>query len=163
MTDATYQRHCDWMARAIALAAEAGAAGDVPVGALVVDEHQRLIASASNRRERDHDPTAHAEVLALRAAGRALGTWHLSACTLYVTLEPCPMCAGAIGLSRIARVVYGAADPKAGALRSVLNLPESPASNHRVIVLDGILADQCEHQLQTWFIQRRQGVRPALA
>lgn len=144
------------MERAIALAQAAGAAGEVPVGAVVV-LGKDAIAEAENRRERDHDPTAHAEVLALRQAGQELGNWHLNACTLYVTLEPCPMCAGAIVLSRLGLLVYGADDPKAGAVRSVLNLPDSVASNHRLPVLGGILEPRCRQQLQDWFIQRRRG------
>ena len=150
-----YLLHRQWMQRAIALAQAAGAAGEVPVGAVVVAGGQ-AIAEAENRRERDHDPTAHAEILALRQAGRALQSWHLNDCTLYVTLEPCPMCAGAIVLSRLGLLVYGADDPKAGAVRSVLNLPDSPASNHRLLVLGGILETVCRQQLQDWFIQRRQ-------
>jgi tRNA(adenine34) deaminase len=143
------------MAIAQGLAAQAGAAGEVPVGALVVDEQDQIVAQASNRRERDHDPTAHAEVLALRTAGQQRGRWNLSGCTLYVTLEPCAMCAGAIVLSRVSLLVYGAEDPKAGAVRSVLNLPDSAASNHRLPVLGGILAASCRSQLQDWFAQRR--------
>lgn len=155
LTNPVYLRHRHWMAQAMALAAAAGDAGDVPVGAVVVDEGNRLVAEGANRREQDGDPTAHAEVLALRAAGRALGSWHLGECTLYVTLEPCPMCAGAIVLSRLGTLVYGAADPKAGAIRSVLNLPASPAANHRPQVVAGILAEPCRQQLQQWFAQRR--------
>ena len=153
--DETYQRHQRWMAQAIAIAAQAGAAGEVPVGAIVVDERDRLIAEAANGRERHHDPTGHAEVLALRQAGQVRGNWNLSGCTLYVTLEPCAMCAGAIALSRVSLLVYGADDPKAGAVRSVLNIPDSAASNHRLPVLNGILASQCREQLQSWFAQRR--------
>ncbi|NDJ19733.1 tRNA-specific adenosine deaminase [Myxacorys almedinensis A] len=143
------------MQRALELAELAGAQGDVPVGAVVVDAHGRQIAEAQNRRERDRDPTAHAEILALRAAGQTLQSWHLNDCTLYVTLEPCPMCAGAIVLSRLGRLVYGADDLKAGAIRTVLNLPDSLASNHRVPVLSGILESACREQLQTWFAHRR--------
>ncbi|WP_008310215.1 tRNA adenosine(34) deaminase TadA [Leptolyngbya sp. PCC 6406] len=155
MTDATLLRHQRWMALALDLATQAGEAGEVPVGAVVVDAQDRILAQAANRRETDGDPTAHAEVLALRAAGQSLGHWHLAGCTLYVTLEPCPMCAGAIILSRIGLLVYGAEDAKAGAVRSVLNLPDSAASNHRLAVLGGILGVPCGQQLQTWFAQRR--------
>lgn len=143
------------MERAIALAEIAGQAGDVPVGAVVVGPDGTAIAEAANRREQDCDPTAHAEILALRAAGRALNTWHLTECTLYVTLEPCPMCAGAIGLARLKRLVYGADDPKAGAIRTVINLPDSACSNHRLSVIGGILETSCRKQLQSWFAQRR--------
>jgi tRNA(adenine34) deaminase len=143
------------MERALQLAKQAGAKGDVPVGAIVVDKSGTVIAEAENRRERDRDPTAHAEVLALRAAGQHLNNWHLNHCTLYVTLEPCPMCAGAIVLARLGLLVYGADDPKAGAIRTVMNLPDSPCSNHRLPVLGGILEATCREQLQTWFAQRR--------
>ena len=150
-----YHRHYQWMSRALDLAAAAGAAGDVPVGAVVVDALGNPIAQASNRRQQDQDPTAHAEVLALRQAGLARGNWHLNDCTLYVTLEPCAMCAGAIGLSRIKTLVYGADDLKAGAVRSVFNLPDSPLSNHRLDVIGGFLEEPCRHQLQAWFANRR--------
>lgn len=151
-----YLKHRRWMQRAIGLAEQAGNAGDVPVGAVIVTSSGEIVAEAENRRERDQDPTAHAEVLALRQAGQALQNWHLNDCTLYVTLEPCPMCAGAIVLARLGLLVYGANDPKAGAIRSVLNLPDSPASNHRLTVLSGILESVCREQLQNWFAQRRQ-------
>ncbi|MGF1567484.1 MAG: tRNA adenosine(34) deaminase TadA [Nodosilinea sp.] len=153
--DDAYQRHCRWMTRALELAEATGIAGDVPVGAIVVGPGEVVLAEAANRREQDHDPTAHAEILALREAGRQLGNWHLNDCTLYVTLEPCPMCAGAIVLSRLGQLVYGTHDPKTGAVRSVLNLPDSACSNHRLPVLAGILADPCQRQLQQWFQQRR--------
>jgi tRNA(adenine34) deaminase len=150
-----YDRHHLWMSRAIALAESAGEAGDVPVGAIVINAKGQVIAQASNRRERDQDPTAHAEVLALRQAGLARNNWHLTDCTLYVTLEPCAMCAGAIGLARITTLVYGADDLKAGAVRSVFNLPDSPLSNHRLEVIGGFLESECRSQLQAWFAQRR--------
>jgi tRNA(adenine34) deaminase len=144
-----------WMARAIAIAAEAGAAGDVPVGAVIVDGAGAVVAEAQNRKQRDGDPTAHAEILALRQAGRSRGNWHLNDCTLYVTLEPCPMCAGALIQARIGRLVYGTADPKAGAIASVLHLPEGPASNHRFPVVAGVCEAECRTQLQAWFAARR--------
>ncbi|MBF2048236.1 MAG: tRNA adenosine(34) deaminase TadA [Leptolyngbya sp. IPPAS B-1204] len=150
-----YLRHYHWMKQAIELAAAAAAAGDVPVGALVVNAENQLIAEAENRRERDHDPTAHAEILALRAAGQALKSWRLDTCTLYVTLEPCPMCSGAMIQARLGLLVYGADDPKAGAVRTVLNLPDSVCSNHRLTVIGGILELPCRQQLQDWFAQRR--------
>ena len=156
LTDETYLRHQRWMLRALDLAEAAGAAGEVPVGAVIVGPDDVAIAEAANRRERDHDPTAHAEILALRMAGQALGTWYLKDCTLYVTLEPCPMCAGALIQSRLGLLVYGADDPKAGAVRSVLNLPDSDCSNHRLPVLAGLLQEPCRQQLQTWFAQHRQ-------
>jgi len=143
------------MSRAIALAKAAGQAGEVPVGAVIIGPTGTLIAEGENRREREHDPTAHAEVIAIRAAGQVLNTWHLDQCTLYVTLEPCPMCAVAIVLGRLKCVVYGADDPKSGAIRTVLNIPDSACSNHRLQVLGGILESPCRQQLQHWFNQRR--------
>jgi len=153
--DPTYLTHRRWMTRALELAEEAGSAGDVPVGAVIVNADDQMLAEAQNRRERDHDPTAHAEVLALRAAGQTLKNWHLNDCTLYVTLEPCPMCAGALILARLGLLVYGADDLKAGAVRSVLNVPDSAASNHQLAVLGGILESACRQQLQDWFHDRR--------
>lgn len=159
LSDPTYLRHYYWMTQALAQAQAAAEGGDVPVGAVVVDANNHLIAAAHNRREQDQDPTAHAEVLALRAASQRLGNWHLNQCTLYVTLEPCPMCAGAIILSRLGLLVYGADDLKAGAVRTQMNLPDGPCSNHRLPVLAGLLADPCRQQLQQWFAQRRHRVQ----
>ncbi len=150
-----YLVHRQWMSRAIALALAAGEAGEVPVAAVIVDATGNLIAEAENRRERDKDPTAHAEILALRAAGQALQNWHLNQCTLYVTLEPCPMCAGAIVQARLGLLVYGADDPKTGAIRTVANIPDSACSYHRLPVLGGILESACRQQLQAWFAERR--------
>ncbi|NER97398.1 MAG: nucleoside deaminase [Symploca sp. SIO1B1] len=152
-----YLMHRQWMSYALNLAQEAGAAGEVPVGAVVVDDTGKLIAEAANRRERDQDPTAHAEILALRAAGQALQNWHLNNCTLYVTLEPCLMCTGAIVLARLALLVYGVDDPKTGTIRTVANLPDSAFSNHRLPILGGIMESACRTQLQDWFAQRRRG------
>lgn len=149
-----YLKHDYWMNRALELATQAGAAGDVPVGAVVVANNE-LIAEGENRRERDRDPTAHAEIVALRSAGQALGTWHLENCTLYVTLEPCPMCAGALVQARLGVLVYGADDLKAGAIRTVANIPDSAASNHKLAVIAGILESPCRQQLQNWFAARR--------
>jgi len=154
-SDATNQSHCHWMQRALTLASAAGQAGEVPVAAIVVDAEGRAIAEAVNGRERQQDPTAHAEVLALRQAGQTLGHWNLTGCILYVTLEPCPMCAGAIILSRVSLLVYGADDPKAGAVRSVVNIPDSAASNHSLSVLSGVLHRPCQELLQRWFEERR--------
>ncbi|WP_035492475.1 tRNA adenosine(34) deaminase TadA [Baaleninema simplex] len=146
----------NWMRVALRLAKAAGEAGEVPVGAVVVDDSTNtLVAVGENRRERDRDPTAHAEILALRDAGRALNSWHLTRCTLYVTLEPCPMCAGAIVLARLGRLVYGADDPKTGSVRTVSNLPDSRVSNHRLTVFGGILETECRQQLQQWFDRTR--------
>jgi tRNA(adenine34) deaminase len=153
--DGAYLIHRHWMSEAIALAQVAGEAGEVPVGAVIVDADNNLVAAAENRRERDKDPTAHAEILVLRAAGQALQTWHLNNCTLYVTLEPCPMCAGAIVLARLGFLVYGVDDPKTGTIRTVANIPDSACSNHRLLVLAGIMESVCRQQLQSWFAQRR--------
>jgi tRNA(adenine34) deaminase len=142
------------MRRALELAREASAIGEVPVGALVV--HQgRIISQAYNLRETLRDPTAHAECVALALAGRSLGRWRLDGCTLYVTLEPCAMCAGAIGLSRMDRLVYGAADPKAGACRSLYRLVDDPRLNHRVRQTAGVLAEECGALLSDFFTNRR--------
>lgn len=150
------QTHLRWMQRALEVAELAGVAGEVPVGAVIVGPEGTWLAEAGNRRERDRDPTAHAEILALRAAGQALQNWHLNECTLYVTLEPCPMCAGALLQARLGLLVYGAADPKTGAIRTVINLPDSDCSYHRLQVLGSILEPECRQQLQSWFAQRRQ-------
>src|SRR3954468_1369072 len=130
------------MRRALSLAREALSLGEVPVGSVIA--HQgRIIAQAFNLRETLKDPTAHAERLALTLAGRALGTWRLDDCTLYVTLEPCPMCAGAIVQARLPRVVYGEADPRAGACDSLYRLTSDPRLNHRAEVQAGLLAEEC--------------------
>jgi tRNA(adenine34) deaminase len=142
------------MGRALELAREARNMGEVPVGA-VVARGRRVIAQAHNLRETLHDPTAHAERLALTWAGQALGTWRLEECTLYVTLEPCAMCAGAIVHSRIARLVYGAVDPKAGACESLYRLVSDPRLNHRVPVISGVLATECGEVLKEFFQERR--------
>jgi tRNA(adenine34) deaminase len=135
-------------------AREALALGEVPVGAVVVYDG-RIVSRAFNLRETRSDPTAHAERLALTLAGEALGTWRLDGCTLYVTLEPCPMCAGAIVLARIARVVYGAADPKAGACDSLYRLVADPRLNHRAEISRGLLAEPCGELLSRFFRERR--------
>jgi len=128
--------------------------GDVPIGAVVTHEGE-VLAAAGNERESANDPTAHAEILALRAAAAALGSWHLEGCTLTVTLEPCAMCAGAVVLSRLDRVVFGAADPKAGFAGSLGNLVRDPRLNHTVILTDGVLAEECGDLLRTFFRERR--------
>jgi tRNA(adenine34) deaminase len=156
LNDPKYLIHRQWMTQAIALAQQAGEAGEIPVGAVIVDHKNNLIAAAENRRERDQDPTGHAEILALRAAGQTLQTWHLNNCTLYVTLEPCPMCAGAIILARLGLLVYGVDEPKTGSIRTVANLPDSACSNHRLPVLAGIMESTCRQQLVSWFETRRQ-------
>lgn len=129
-------------------------AGDVPVGAVVAHDEE-VLASAGNERERLQDPTAHAEVLALRAASAAVGSWHLDDCTLYVTLEPCAMCAGALVIARIKRVVFGASDPKAGFAGSLGNLVQDERLNHRMEVTRGVLEDECGELLKAFFRTRR--------
>lgn len=143
------------MQRALELAQRAGESGDVPVGAVIVDLSGNLLAVGENRKEREQDPTAHAEILALRAAAQRLQSWRLHQCTLYVTLEPCPMCAGAIVQSRLAKLVYGVDDTKTGAIRTVINIPDSSASNHHLQVVGGILESACRQQLQAWFGTKR--------
>lgn len=143
------------MQQAIQLAEAAGKAGEIPVGAIIINAQGQAISTACNRKERDQDPTAHAELLAIRAASQVLNSWHLGTCTLYVTLEPCPMCTGAIIQSRLGLLVYGVDDPKTGTIRTILNLPGSPASNHRLKVIAGILESACREQLQNWFAQQR--------
>ena len=142
------------MAVALAEARTAAAADDVPVGAVLV-QGDTAIARAANRTARDQDPTAHAELLAIRAASAALGRWRLDDCTLYVTLEPCAMCAGAIVLARIARVVLGAWDPKAGMVGSVADLVRHPRLNHRAEVAGGVMEDECGALLRDFFAERR--------
>jgi len=128
--------------------------GDVPIGA-VVTRGDEVLAAAGNQRELATDPTAHAEILALRAAAATLRSWHLEGCTLTVTLEPCAMCAGAAVLSRIDRLVFGAADPKAGFAGSLGNLVQDPRLNHTVSIRDGVLAEECGDLLRTFFRERR--------
>jgi len=129
--------------------------GDVPVGAVVLDAEGRTVASAGNERERTGDPTAHAEVVALRRAAEALGTWHLEACTLVVTLEPCTMCAGAVVAARVGRLVLGAWDPKAGAVSSLWDVVRDPRLNHRVEVVAGVRAAECAAVLREFFAAKR--------
>jgi len=128
--------------------------GDVPIGAVIVHNNQ-IIAKAYNQREQLADPTAHAEIIALTQAAAALETWRLNGCTMYVTLEPCPMCAGALVLARIDRIVYGCDDPKTGAIKSLYNIVQDNRLNHRVDVTSGVLADECRRILQEFFEKRR--------
>ena len=153
------RRRPTYLRAAIAEAQAAEAAGEVPIGAVIVAPAGEIIARGNNRVLRDHDPTAHAEIVALRAAGLALENYRLltreGGCTLYVTLEPCAMCAGAILHARIARLVYAAPDPKAGACGSVLEVMNHPALNHRVEITEGILAEECSAILTNFFRARR--------
>ena len=144
----------EMMQRALDLASEAAAMGEVPVGALIVRDG-KIISQAFNLRETLHDPTAHAERLAITLAGQVLGSWRLEGCTLYVTLEPCPMCAGAIVQGRIPRVVYGAADPKAGACASIFQIVSDPRLNHRSEITAGVLERECGEILSLFFQDRR--------
>ncbi len=147
--------HEHWMRRALELADRAEAEGEVPIGALVVRDDV-VLGEGWNRPIKADDPTAHAEICALRAAARQLGNYRLPGTTLYVTMEPCPMCAGAIVHARIARVVFGVADPRSGAGGSVFNLLQTPQLNHRAEVTGGILAEECGRRLQTFFQAKRQ-------
>jgi tRNA(adenine34) deaminase len=142
------------MAMALQLAEEAGRAGEVPVGAVVV-AGGRVVGTGRNEREATGDPTAHAEMLALRRAAAEVGGWRLDGATLYVTLEPCPMCAGALVQARAARVVFGAPDPKAGACGSLYNLCSDPRLNHEVVVARGVLGEEAGALLAGWFAARR--------
>jgi tRNA(adenine34) deaminase len=144
-----------WMTVALQEARAAMAHDDVPIGAVVVADDGRVIGRGRNERELREDPTAHAEVLALREAAAALGTWRVLESTLYVTLEPCTMCAGAIVLSRVPRVVYATADPKAGAAGSVLDVLADARLNHRPEVIAGVLADEAAELLRSFFRARR--------
>ena len=144
-----------WMTIALEEARAAAAAGDVPVGAIVVaDGH--ILGRGRNRRELDHDPTAHAEIMALREAAKALGMWRVEA-TLYVTQEPCPMCAGAIVNARVKRLVYGCTNPKAGAVDTLFSIVTDSRLNHRVEVCAGVLATECAAELSQFFAALRRG------
>jgi tRNA(adenine34) deaminase len=149
-----------WMAEALELARLGEAAGDVPVGAIIV-RAGKMIGSGYNRREASLDPTAHAEILALREAAKNDGLWRLDGATMYVTLEPCPMCAGALVNARIARLVYGAEDPKGGACGSIFDIPSDPRVNHRIPMTKGVLAEESAALLRAFFGERRREARKA--
>ena len=142
------------MRRALAQARRAAAMGEVPVGAVVFRDRQ-VLAEAHNLRQSTNDPTAHAEILALRAAAKVLGTWRLNGCTMVVTLEPCPMCAGALVNGRVERLVYGAADPKMGCAHSLHQLCTDARFNHHLVVVPGVRADECGRLLSEFFAARR--------
>ncbi len=148
-----------WMQAALAEARAAEASGEVPVGAVIIANGE-ILARGQNRVLRDTDPTAHAEMVALRAAAAALGNYRLTGCELYVTLEPCAMCAGAMVHARLERLVYGASDPKAGAAGSVLAVVNHPQLNHQIEVTGGVLAEECGTMLREFFRARRE-TRPA--
>ena len=143
-----------WMAEALHEAELAASEGEIPVGCVIVRDGQ-LVARGHNLREQTGDPTAHAEVVAIRRAAQALGCWKLSGCTMYVTLEPCPMCAGAISQARISRLIYGASDPAYGCAGSVYRIPEDPAFNHFCICDGGVLEADCRALLERFFQNRR--------
>jgi tRNA(adenine34) deaminase len=145
-----------WMSEALAEAQAAGRDGDVPVGCVIV-VGDTLVGRGHNRRERDGDPTAHAELLALREAARTVGGWRILDATLYVTQEPCPMCAGAIVHARIDKLVFGCRNPKAGAVRTLYQLVEDPRLNHRVEVQEGVLEHECSSILKQFFAALRRG------
>ncbi|MFQ5509432.1 MAG: tRNA adenosine(34) deaminase TadA [Leptospirillia bacterium] len=143
-----------WMEEAIKEAEKAPVHGDVPIGCVIVKDGE-VIARAHNRREADTDPTAHAEVLALRQAAEKIGAWRLSGCTVVVTCEPCAMCSGALVLARVDRLVFGCDDPKAGASRSLYRIPEDDRLNHQVAIYGGILAETCGNLWRAFFTKQR--------
>jgi tRNA(adenine34) deaminase len=143
-----------FMREAIAEAVKAAREGEVPIGAVIVLNNQ-IIAKAHNLREMNGDPTAHAEILVLREAAGLKGHWRLTGTTLYTTLEPCPMCAGAMVMARTGRLVYGASDPKSGAAGSIMNILQDPRLNHRLEVTGGVLEKDCRELLQNFFKKRR--------
>lgn len=147
--------HEQWMREAIAEARKAEALGEVPIGAVIV-QGGAIIGRGYNLRETTLDSTAHAEMVAIREASKALNSWRLLDCTLYVTLEPCPMCAGAMVQSRVPRTVYGTPDPKAGCAGTLMNLLEEPRFNHRTEIISGILQEECAELLTSFFRQLRQ-------
>ena len=149
----------DWMERLLRRAQRVGDAGEIPVAAVVLDAGGRAIGWGCNRRERDQQPLGHAELVALQQAARLRGDWRFNDCTLLVTLEPCPMCAGALVQARMGRVIFGAADPKRGGLGGVLDLSADPSAHHRMEVMGGVEAGRCSAQLEAWFRQRRQQLR----
>jgi tRNA(Arg) A34 adenosine deaminase TadA len=144
-----------FMREALRCARAAGERGEIPVGAALVSPDGTLLAAAGNAPIERHDPSAHAEIIVLRAGGHALRNYRLPGCTIYVTLEPCPMCAAALVHARIGRLVYGAADPKTGACGSVMDLVRDPRANHRVEVIDGVLAAEAAALLKDFFRERR--------
>lgn len=154
ITEETFSLDQHYMRLALQEAQQALECDEVPVGAVIVHQ-QRLIAAAHNQREMLRDPTAHAEMIAITQAAEALGSWRLEDCTLYVTLEPCPMCAGAILQARLPRVVYGATDPKAGAVQSLYQLLSDARLNHRAVTTSGVLAQPCGEILSRFFQQQR--------
>ena len=161
VSDLTHERTVSderWMRHALTLAQKAAALGEVPVGALLVKD-ERLLAEGWNQPIVDHDPTAHAEIMAIRHGGESLQNYRLPGTTLYVTIEPCSMCAGAIVHARIARVVFGASEPRAGAAGSVINLLQNEQFNHQTDISSGVLAEECGQILKDFFAMRRKQKR----
>lgn len=155
LTDPRHPFHVEHMEMALADAQSALAEDEVPVGAVIVSLDKGIIAQAHNQRETLKDPTAHAEMIAITQAASALGSWRLERCILYVTLEPCAMCAGAIVLARLPMLVYGAADPKAGACHTLYQIPTDPRLNHRAQLVGGVLAERCGAILADYFAAKR--------
>lgn len=155
LTDARHPFHREHMAMALDAAEAAVLEDEVPVGCVIVSLRDGVIARAHNQRETLKDPTAHAEMIAITQAAQALGSWRLENCVLYVTLEPCPMCAGAIVLGRIPMIVYGTTDPKAGACDTLYQITSDPRLNHRCQIVRGVLADQCSSILTNFFTAKR--------
>jgi tRNA(adenine34) deaminase len=155
LTDPRHPFHVEHMTMALDEATAAAAEDEVPVGAVIVSFEKGVIARAHNQRERLLDPTAHAEMIAITQAAEALRSWRLENCALYVTLEPCPMCAGAIVQARLPLVVYGAADPKAGACDTLYQITSDPRLNHRSQVVSGVLAERCAAVLSEFFAAKR--------
>lgn len=156
LTDPQHPLHLHHMELALQEAEAAIAEDEVPVGAIIVSWERGIIAQAHNQREQLLDPTAHAEMIAITQAATALGSWRLENCTLYVTLEPCPMCAGAIVQARLPMVVYGTIDPKAGACATLYQITNDPRLNHRALVVGKVLADRCAALLSRFFLEKRQ-------
>ena len=145
----------NWMRRAINVAGDAAKLGEVPVGAVIIDADGKILAATSNRTIKNNDPTAHAEILALRTAAIRTGNYRLTGTTVYSTIEPCAMCAGALVNARVARLVYGAADERFGAVETHFRVCDSPDLNHRLEITSGVLADKCRRLMQVFFKERR--------
>ena len=148
-----------FMRAAIVVAQAAAARDEIPVGAVVVQNvggEQRIVGTGGNMRESDHDPTAHAEIIAIRRAGEALQRWQLTDCDIYVTLEPCPMCAGALVNARLRRVIFGCRDPKAGAVTTLFRIADDPRLNHRLEIVPDVLSEPCAELLRTFFKKQRE-------
>ena len=158
LTDPGHPFHLYHMEMALEEAALAARDDEVPIGAVIVSPQQGIVGRAHNQREQLNDPTAHAEMIAITQAAGALGSWRLDGCVIYVTLEPCPMCAGAIVLARLPMVVYGAPDPKAGACDTLYQITSDPRLNHRAQVVSGVLRERCASILSDFFVRKR---RPA--